>query len=96
MIGFHQEPQIIVSEQRILEQPIQLSAPGRHVNVAFQTVCKLSISRSLFPFDRVPSTLAFDAPPRTSFLVRDHMSSLSHGFTSFAGTSCELPLAAAC
>ena len=53
-------------------------------------------SRSLFLVEQVPSTLASDSLPRTSFQVLDHMSALSHGFTTLADTCCGIPLAAAC
>ena len=79
--------QSIVSELRILlEQLIRLSAQS-----SLHTF-QISISCS----SRVPSTLEIDSLPRTSFLVLDHMSVPSHGFTTLAGTCCGLPLAAAC
>ena len=42
-------------------------------------VCTRPKSRSLFPLDKAPSTLESDSLPRTSFLVLDHKSALSHG-----------------
>ena len=66
-------------------------------NVAFQTEFAHSPDLDLFFLStKSLQHLHFDALPRTGFLVRDHMSALSHGFTSLAGTCCELPLAAAC
>ena len=61
-----------------LEQPIQFSAPGRHGVFAFQT--------------KFAHLLATGALSRTNFLVRANMSALSHGFTTFAGAGCGLPL----
>ena len=58
-------------------------------------ICTISSSRSLFLFDKVPSTPEMDSSPRTSFLVL-HKSAHSHGPTALDDACCWLPLAAAC
>ena len=89
-------PQIIFSELCILlGQPSQLSVQGRHGDFSFRDrVCALSRSRSLFPLDKVPSTLEPDSSHRTSFLA-PRKSALSHGLTTLDDACCWLPLAAA-
>ena len=66
------------------------------VDWRFRLSDRVCANWSRFPLHKVPSTLAIDSLPCTRFLVLDHMSALSHGFTTLAGTGCGLPLAAAC
>ena len=92
------QPQPVVSELRILlEQPIQLPIPGRQMNFAFQTEFAHFPNLNIFFL----STKALQHLRLTCYLALVSLCGTTcrrqaMDFTSLAGTSCGLPLAAAC